>query len=356
MTLSGRENTVRSDVNTDLYNLHADRRGLIARVVGSRSFAGLASLALHAAVFAAFLATSFAEPGKRLLIIPEARLTEDLGRVPPPAESPIRIAPASGNPPPGGQPDQPNLAQADPRPTGWPQGVVPPNAPAAESLDDLPVAALSAGDPLALAPPAGVAQIAGGVGSGTGGGSGRGRGGGGSAYAPVSRFFGQAGTAHKVVYVVDLSASLMTQMDEIIREMNASVKALLPTQQFHIVLAMPQELREMPAKRLVPAIGTSKAAAFDFIKVMNETPRPGMADPIEAMRAAFAVQPELIYFLSDGDYPAIEAEFEQALRQLNPLGAVRITTIGFDPSPGPRALLQRIAAQHGGNCRLVGDR
>ena len=63
-----------------------------------------------------------------------------------------------------------------------------------------------------------------------------------------------------------------------------------------------------------------------------------------------------IYFLTDGDYRNIEAELERRLEEMNPRREVRINTIGFDPSPGPRSLLERIARQHGGRCRIVAAR
>jgi hypothetical protein len=116
---------------------------------------------------------------------------------------------------------------------------------------------------------------------------------------------------------------------------------------------MPREVREFEPRRLVPANARYKTAAYDFIRVISGVPKPGKADPIEAMKRAFAAKPELIYFLTDGDYPDIESEFEAVLKRLNAHGETKITVIGFDPSPAPRALLERIARAHGGHCRFV---
>jgi hypothetical protein len=82
-------------------------------------------------------------------------------------------------------------------------------------------------------------------------------------------------------------------------------------------------------------------------------PQPGKADPVEAMRRALGAGPELIYFLSDGDYPDVQEELEKMLVELNAQKGVKITTIGLDPSPGPRSLLERIAQRHGGHFRVV---
>jgi hypothetical protein len=71
------------------------------------------------------------------------------------------------------------------------------------------------------------------------------------------------------------------------------------------------------------------------------------------MRRAFAVKPELIYFLSDGDYTAMEQDLLSELRRLNAKKETRITVIGFAPFLAPRELLKKIAEEHGGHCRLV---
>lgn len=308
--------------------------GWMNRLVRSNAFAWVISIALHGVLFVAFYQMGFGKAVSiRRLIIPEARLAAGPAPVLPRPDLPARIAPSAG-PTPGAAP----AAGKAPR------------------LDELPILSVTtpgeatsgmvvSGPPIALP---GVDVAGTGTALGTSGARG-----GGAAMGPVSRFFGQAGNAYKVVYVVDVSASLMIYINEIIREMNESIRDLVPTQEFHIVLAMPREIREMEPRRLVPANGRYKATGYDFVKAIAGTPKPGKADPIEAMRRAFAAKPELIYFLTDGDYPDIESDLESTLKQLNADNGVKITVIGFDPSPAPRALLERIARTHGGHCRFV---
>ena len=91
------------------------------------------------------------------------------------------------------------------------------------------------------------------------------------------------------------------------------------------------------------------------------------------MRRAFAVKPELIYFLTDGAYfellPGKNSEYsdlELALKRLNPDSEVKITVIGYglsmetagkggQPSAQPPQVpfLERIAREHGGHFRIV---
>ena len=298
------------------------RRSLVARITRSNGFAWGLSLAFHALVFGVLWASVFRnEDGSRREIIPEARLAVLPGPVIPqplPFPRPARESPAEARPP--------------------------------EVPTDPGVLAAGSTEPGVLALPPGLTASRGKLGETaplpTG-----------PAAAPMSRFFGQTGNAYKVAYVVDVSASLMVYIGEIAREMNASIEALVPTQQFQVVLAMPGgEVQEFAEGRMVPAIGQYKRQAGAFIERIRGRPAPGAADPIRGLERALAVGPELIYFLTDGDYRNIEAELERRLEELNPQGGVRINTIGFDPSPGPRSLLERIARRHGGRCRIVAGR
>jgi hypothetical protein len=103
----------------------------------------------------------------------------------------------------------------------------------------------------------------------------------------------------------------------------------------------------------VPAIAQYKKQANAYLDTITGVPRPGKADPVEAMRRAFAAGPELIYFLSDGDYSDVQSHLESTLRELNAKRRVKMTVIGFDPSPIARSLLERIAREHGGHFRVV---
>lgn len=291
-----------------------------ARIARSNSFAWTLSLLLHVGIFLAFYQVVFREAAQpKAHIIPEARLGAMAPSAQPQSSVPLRLAQ---------QPTPP----AEPK-----------DAP---NLDELPVAALpSDKTPSSLVPaqqsPQRSVPLASTAISHA------------AVTMPVSRFFGLTGNAYKVVYVVDVSASLMIYIEDIGRELRNSIRALVPTQRFHIVLAKPRQVEEFAPRRLVPAIGRYKTESLNFITQVSGIPEPGKADPIEAMRRAFAVEPQLIYFLTDGDYPDIETDLERTLQQLNPDGNVKITTIGFDPSPGPRSLLERIAREHGGHCRFM---
>lgn len=292
----------------------------LGRLTRSRGFAWGLSVAVHAALFAGFwLVVLREEPTVRRVIIPEARLA-----------APQPMAPAS-DPRPLDLTDPDEAAAADSRP----------DERFALTLPDAPSPTLASAESAARPAVASMVRPAEQTVQ---------------TRTPVSRFFGQTGNAYRVVYVVDVSASLMIYIEEILREMRSSIRDLIPTQRFHIVLARPMEVEELRFRRLVPAIARYREEASAFLDTIERIPKPGKADPVEAMRRAFAVEPELVYFLSDGDYRDIQSELLAVLNRLNADRRVAITTIGFDPSPRPRALLERIARRHGGHFRAVEPR
>ncbi len=171
--------------------------------------------------------------------------------------------------------------------------------------------------------------------------------------AIMASFFGEPGDARDIVYVLDISEDLRGYFLETLRELRASINNLKATQRFHVILAKPSgTISEMPARRLVPANAEHKREAMTFLDTAATWPEPGGADPVAAMRRAFAVSPELIYFMSNGDY-APTTPLEPTLAELNRDRAARITTVGFDPPAYGRSLLARIARGHGGQSRII---
>jgi hypothetical protein len=310
-------------LTTDAPMPNRSERSWTQRVGRSNVFAWVVSAGLHGLLFLAlYVAVLRDEPAVRRVIIPEARLAaagEPTARQPI-DQKPLQLtAPKENTPPPTPRPDERIVSAA--------------------VLNDVPSLVMPAERPTD-----GTAPLTGHVAAGP------------AAQAPPSSFFGQTGNAYKVVYVVDVSASLMIYIDDIVREMRDSIRGLIPTQKFHVVLARPRQVEELPPRRLVPAIAKYKREADTFLATIDRIPKPGKADPIEAMRRAFAASPDLIYFLSDGDYTDIENELERELQRLNPGKDVCITTIGFHPprpEGGKPEILQRIAQWHNGHFRLV---
>ena len=161
--------------------------------------------------------------------------------------------------------------------------------------------------------------------------------------------FGQGGQPPaKVVYVVDRSGSMTDSFDFVKYELKRSLQELGETAEFHIVFFSSGPPVEMAARRLVAVTERNRNTAMEFIDTVIAT---GGTDPVQALERAFAVQPDVIYLLTDG-------EFDQAIvghvKRLNAGGKVRVSTIGFLYYPDNK-VLRAIAAQNGGEYKFVSE-
>lgn len=293
-------------------------RSWLGRLGRSNALAWMLSIGLHAAAFAGLYVVAFrAEVEPRRVIIPEARLTGSTDPAPPPSKVHLPLT------------HDVTPVPVDPAPPPMEDAPI-----SAVTLDDVPAFALPANPESSAVTATGTSSLM-------------------ASAAPASSFFGQAGNAYRVVYVVDVSVSLWNSIEDIVREMRRSVGDLVPTQQFNIVLARPQRVEEFARGSLVRATRRHKQGAGSFLQAISWNWEAGQADPIEAMRRAFSAKPELIYFLSDGQYADIETQLEQTLKELNPEKSVKITVIAYTPTPRTERLLRRIAGEHGGNYRAV---
>lgn len=161
---------------------------------------------------------------------------------------------------------------------------------------------------------------------------------------------GEARAARRIVYVVDRSGSMMGVFDDLRKELKRSIDNLRKSQKYHVIFYSTDPPIEAPPGRLVNAIRSSKERTFEFIDM---TTPEGMTQPIEAMRRAFQLKPDLIYFLSDGDIPEAEL-LKENLATWNRKERVRIFTIAYVSSAG-RLLLEDIAREHNGAFRFVSE-
>jgi hypothetical protein len=134
------------------------------------------------------------------------------------------------------------------------------------------------------------------------------------------------------------------------KELKRSIDELRKSQKYHVIFYSMDPPLEAPPARMVNAIRASKETTFNFIdSVIPEGP----TQPIEAMRLAFTHNPDIIFFLSDGEIPEAE-QLKGLLREWNRRHNVRIFTIAY-VSPGGRQLLEDIAREHDGAFRFVSE-
>jgi hypothetical protein len=171
-----------------------------------------------------------------------------------------------------------------------------------------------------------------------------------AAHPPRPMFFSISSppVIHKLVYVVDRSGSMTDSIDHVKLELKRSIDELAEEDEFHVIFYSSGPPVEMPTRRLVPATDANKKLAAEFI---DGIVAQGETEPSKAIERAFAVGPDLIYLMTDG-------EFDRAIiplvKRLNPAGKVTVHCIGFIYETG-EAVLKEIAAQNGGQYKFVTD-
>lgn len=207
---------------------------------------------------------------------------------------------------------------------------------------------------LAAAPLAGGSSLLAQVGApwGTGGpGSGGGGDGDGGIMPGEKRlgFFGSRSSGNSVVFVVDMSGSMDgVRFVRAQQEMIRAIHHLHVTQKFYVVFfnshTMPLFYPRAP-KELVPATPAMKRSATRWITDR----RTGQGtEPEGALALALSLQPDVIYFLTDG-------EFDEKCRQVckdNNKSKTIIHTIALQSREGV-PLLEAIAQDHNGVFKLV---
>jgi len=181
-----------------------------------------------------------------------------------------------------------------------------------------------------------------GLGKGKGEGNGEGDGGrlamfgppGGGARGPQGPVFGNGGNARKIVFVCDASGSMINKFSSLKNELNKAISNLKVPQAFDIVFfqdgkASVFSTYKLKQETLQLANGDNKRNASAFLEEVTTT---STSDPMPGLTIAFQRQPDLIYLLTDGDFPDNEA-VKKKVKELNKPGPngkkIKVNTIAF---------------------------
>lgn len=194
-------------------------------------------------------------------------------------------------------------------------------------------------------------SVASGIGGDAGSGDGADGGGGGGGGGP-GKFFGIQGQGNRFVYVVDRSGSMNTRhngpgntrLGRVKLEIAGSIAALAPEQRFYIIF-FDQNVLAMPASQMQPAIPEVQNHYLQWMAKMRAN---GETDPRAALAVALALQPDSIFFLTDGDFSATIKRDLLAIRQ--PRTAIHTIALG---SRRGQAVLKTLAENHGGTFTYV---
>jgi hypothetical protein len=169
------------------------------------------------------------------------------------------------------------------------------------------------------------------------------------------RVFGVQGTGTKFVYVFDRSGSMEgAPLAAAKQQLIESINSLEAIHQFQIIF-FNHQVRTFDATggghRVAFATDRSKQLAAKFIGGITAD---GGTDRMAALRAAVAMQPDVIFFLTDDDDPMPESELAE-VNQLNKRANATICTIQFGEGPAQKSdnFLVQLARTTGGQYGYV---
>lgn len=186
--------------------------------------------------------------------------------------------------------------------------------------------------------------------------------GGGGGIGPRSKLFGHGGNVRSIIYVCDASGSMVGQGDTVLKEeLKKDINNLSPLQQFNVLIFHSTDTGSFQALsgQMLMATPKNKTAAFNFVDnlIFSEA-----NDPIEALREAFREHPQMIFFLSHGDFNNRfnSTTSEQVLKTIDDLNRdkkVHVNTLLLlgdrDKEVKDRsefeAVMRKIAEDNGGN-------
>ena len=175
--------------------------------------------------------------------------------------------------------------------------------------------------------------------------------GGGNGLGPKTNFLGSGGNALSVTYICDASGSMDTKFDLLKRKLEESIDRLQPIQQFNVIFFNDDKTFPLSSTFLLQAQAANKSRAYRFIDDMYVH---AGSDPLNAITAAFSQRPQLIYFLTDGEFPNDDAIIKK-IATLNSRGTTKINTILLMGKRSEETgmttfvkVMKRIAADNGG--------
>ena len=224
------------------------------------------------------------------------------------------------------------------------------------TADALLTEALRPSNPAGPALPASSSGVGALPGPGTGGGGGYGGGsdgGRGPGVGPGTEFFGAREHGDSFAYVIDCSGSMFDNgaLDAAKRELLASLGRLPPDAKFGVIFYnLEATVFADPSGHPGLMAATLEAKARVRTR-LREVESIGGTNHMVALRAALALRPEVIFFLTDADM-MVPSDVERIVAAA---GSTRIQAIefGVGPDVDESAPLRRLATATGGSYRYI---
>ena len=184
-----------------------------------------------------------------------------------------------------------------------------------------------------------------GPGSGPDLGAGRGQGG--------TSLFGVTDAGARYVYVIDRSISMedFAALDAARTELAASLAHIDPAEEFQVIFFNQEPQALVPRRSGDQFFRGTEPHRQLAIAQMRLVTAEGATRPLPALLQALRLQPNVIFFLTDGDRPPLRADELRRIREMN-RGRCRIHCIRFvnsEDEPGVNGnWLPQLAAENGG--------
>jgi len=164
-------------------------------------------------------------------------------------------------------------------------------------------------------------------------------------------FFGMKAAGQSVVYVVDCSSSMnvkhttaATRFHRLKLELLSSVASMKPSQSFYIIFFNDQPI-PMPARSMQPARPELQRQYLEWMARMRAN---GLTNPLSSMQMALRLRPDVIYFLTDGNFNFRTATALSRIRQ--PRSVIHTITFGEREA---EPLMKSIAVANRGTYRFI---
>lgn len=170
-------------------------------------------------------------------------------------------------------------------------------------------------------------------------------------------FFGLNPKSKRIVYVVDSSKSMnfphdsvgKTRLGRVKLELAKAIFAMDENQEFFVIFfsdfAIP-----MPAQKLQPATPEAK---HKFLSWVARIPGVGTTEPLEALLLALRLQPDTIYFLTDGQFsPSIVRAFNKVAEKSNRNQRIIVNGICLGNREGEQ-LIRELTEQNSGSYTFI---
>ncbi len=186
--------------------------------------------------------------------------------------------------------------------------------------------------------------------------------GGGGGVGPQASFVGISGNARRVIYICDATGTMLGLKYKLLqKELYKALDILKPIQGFNIIFFKggdsDSDWANPYARELVVANPANKQKGRQFIESFQVV--GAGTNPLPALRLAFAQKPQLVYFLTDGQFDNV-VRYQQVLAEVRSLNAdksVKLNTIAFmSEDAQAEKTLADLATENGGRFVKVTER